>query len=69
MTETEISMLTIPLLEMCNRAGRQHIAMLAMAAWMETFPQKLRFAELTRAFDGFSTMVDTMCVEKHKGDS
>jgi hypothetical protein len=60
MTETEVSMLTIPLLEMCDRTGRQHIAMLAMAAWMETYSPEQRQSELTRAFDGFCTMLDTM---------
>jgi hypothetical protein len=67
MTETEISTLTIPLLEMCDRAGRQHIAMLAIAGLMETYPPEQRHTELTRAFDGFSTMVDTMRSEPQRG--
>jgi hypothetical protein len=47
MTETEISRLTISLLEISDRAERQHTAMLAIAAWMETYPPEQRHTELT----------------------
>jgi hypothetical protein len=58
MTEKEISQLVIPLLELCDRAGREHIAGLAMAAWIDTFPANERGYAMTAALRQFARLTD-----------
>ena len=51
MTEPEITELAITLLRLCDRAGRNQVAGLAIGMWLATFPdgeQQRALAELVR---------------------
>jgi hypothetical protein len=57
-SHAEISAILVPLLHQCDRDGREHIAGLAVAAALETYPPEDRQRALDEAMRRFRLLLN-----------
>jgi hypothetical protein len=53
----EISAILVPLLQRCDAGGRKHVAGLAMAAALETYPPEERYTALDKIVQEFRLLL------------
>jgi hypothetical protein len=56
----EISAVLVPLLRKCDAGGRKHIAGLAMAAALETYPPEERYQALDKIMQEFRVLLPNL---------
>jgi hypothetical protein len=56
----DISAVLVPLLHRCDAGGRKHIAGLAMAAALETYPPEERYQALDKVLQEFRLLLPNL---------